>query len=127
MGTSARRLYVVKQASGQVYWGSSMARSFVLTVGFFCLPYKWEVHCWVSLSSRLRSQEGPAIQWGAYCRTNWRCTAVLSLRRVGVGVSETLLIRSVLLHEPLGVHPRGSPKIRIIFPPPTPKSADFTF
>ena len=64
------------------------------------LPYKWEVYCWVSLSSRLRSQEGPAIQmggvlpykWGAYCRTNWRCTAVLSSRPVGVGVSETLLI-----------------------------------
>ena len=35
-------------------------------------------------SSRLRSQE-------AYCHTNWRCTAVLSSRPVGVGVSETLL------------------------------------
>ena len=51
----------------------------------------WEVYCWVSLSSRLRSQEGPAIQMGAYCRTNWRCTAVLSSSPVGVGVSETLL------------------------------------
>ena len=36
------------------------------------LPYKWEaycstngeVYCWASLSSRLRSQEGPAIQMG---------------------------------------------------------------
>ena len=41
------------------------------------LQYKWEVYCWVSLSSRLRSQEGPAIQMGGvlpyklevYCRT----------------------------------------------------------
>ena len=31
-------------------------------------------------------------KWEAYCRTNWRCTAVLSSRRVGVGVSEALLI-----------------------------------
>ena len=28
------------------------------------LPYKWEVYCCVSLSSRLRSQEGTAIQMG---------------------------------------------------------------
>ena len=55
------------------------------------LQYKWEVYCWVSLSSRRRSQGGPAIQMGAYCRTNWRCTALLSSRPVGVGVSETLL------------------------------------
>ena len=41
------------------------------------LQYKWEVYCWVSLSSRLRSQEGTAIQIGrvlpykldVYCRT----------------------------------------------------------
>ena len=41
------------------------------------LQYKWEVYCWVSLSSRLRSQEGPAIQMvgvlpyklEVYCRT----------------------------------------------------------
>ena len=41
------------------------------------LQYKWEVYCWVSLSSRLLSQEGPAIQMGGvlpyklevYCRT----------------------------------------------------------
>ena len=32
------------------------------------LQYKWEVYCCVSLSLRLRSQEGPAIQMGgAYC------------------------------------------------------------
>ena len=37
--------------------------------------------------------EGTAIQVGAYCRTNWRCIAVLSSRPVGVGVSETLLNR----------------------------------
>ena len=49
------------------------------------LQYKWEVYCWASLSSKLRSQEGPAIQMGAYCRTNWRCTAVLSSRPVAVG------------------------------------------
>ena len=57
------------------------------------LQYKWEVYCWVSPSSRLRSQEGPAIPMGGYCRTNWRCTTVLSPGPVGVGVSETLLIR----------------------------------
>ena len=28
------------------------------------LQYKWEFYCWVSLSSRLRSQEGTAIQMG---------------------------------------------------------------
>ena len=28
------------------------------------LQYRWEVYCWVSLSSRLRSQEGKAIQTG---------------------------------------------------------------
>ena len=28
------------------------------------LQYEWEVYCWVSLSSRLRSQEGTAIQMG---------------------------------------------------------------
>ena len=41
------------------------------------LQYKWEVYWWVSLSSRLRSQERPAIQMGGvlpyklevYCRT----------------------------------------------------------
>ena len=27
-------------------------------------------------------------KWGAYCRTNWRCTAVLFTQVVGVGVSE---------------------------------------
>ena len=41
------------------------------------LPSKWEAYCWVSLSSRLRSQEGAAIQMGGilpyksevYCST----------------------------------------------------------
>ena len=41
------------------------------------LQYTWEVYCWVSPSSRLPSQEGPAIQMGGvlpyklevYCRT----------------------------------------------------------
>ena len=41
------------------------------------LQYKWEVYSWVSLSSRLRSQESTAIQMGGvlpyklevYCRT----------------------------------------------------------
>ena len=55
------------------------------------LPYKWEAYCWVSLSSRLRSQEGPAIQMGGvlpyklevYCRTFFETSRV--------GVSETLL------------------------------------
>ena len=61
------------------------------------LPYKREAYCRTngrrSLFSRLRSREAPAIQMGggAYCRTNWRLTAVLSSRPVGVGVSETLL------------------------------------
>ena len=49
------------------------------------------------LSSRLRSQEGTAIQMGGgYCRTNWRCAAVLSPRPVGVGVSESLLILRIV-------------------------------
>ena len=41
------------------------------------LQYKWEVYCWVALSSRLRRQEGTAIQMGnvlpykleVYCST----------------------------------------------------------
>ena len=28
------------------------------------LQYKWELYCWVPLSSRLRRQEGTAIQMG---------------------------------------------------------------
>ena len=51
------------------------------------LPYKWEVYRWLSLSSRLRSQESAAIQmggvlpykWGVYCRTFWTgCTGWVS-------------------------------------------------
>ena len=57
------------------------------------LQYKWEVYCLVSLSSRLRSQEGTAIQMGGgTARTNWRCTAVLPSRPVRVGVSELFLL-----------------------------------
>ena len=54
------------------------------------LQCKWEVYCWVSLSLKLRSQEVRRYKWGAYCCTNWRCTAVLFRQVVGVGVSETL-------------------------------------
>ena len=54
------------------------------------LQYRWEAYCRVSLPSKLRSQESTVIQTGAYCRTNWRCTAVLFRHIVGVGVSETL-------------------------------------
>ena len=42
----------------------------------------------------LQSLEAGKVQrykWGAYCCTNWRCTAVLSSRPVAVGVSETPL------------------------------------
>ena len=39
----------------------------------------------------LEARKVQRYKWGAYCRTNWRCTAVLSWRRVGVGVSETFL------------------------------------
>ena len=64
------------------------------------LPYKWEAYCrtngrrivWVSLSSRFRSQEGPAIEMGGVLPYKLeRCTAVLPSRPVGVLVSETLL------------------------------------
>ena len=55
------------------------------------LQYKWEAYCGVSLSSKPRSQESTArYKLGAYCHTNWRCTAVLFRQVVGVGVSETL-------------------------------------
>ena len=66
------------------------------------LPYKWEASC--STNGRctvgfpfLRSLEARKVRrykWGAYCRTNWRCTAVLFRQVVGVGVSETLPIRT---------------------------------
>ena len=50
------------------------------------LQYKWEVCCWVSLSSRLRSQEGPAIQMGVllpyklvvYCGTFFKTSTTSS-------------------------------------------------
>ena len=65
------------------------------------LPYKWEAYC--STNGRctvgfpfLEGLEARKVQryngrGGGYCRTNWRCTAVLSSRPVGVGVSETFL------------------------------------
>ena len=56
------------------------------------LQYKWEV---VLLGFPFFKAQKPgkssATNGGAYCRTNWRCTAILSSRPVGVGVSETLL------------------------------------
>ena len=55
------------------------------------LQYKWEVYCWASPSSKLRSQEGPAIQMG---RTAVQIGDVLpdfvDKKVVGVRVSETL-------------------------------------
>ena len=64
------------------------------------LPYKWEAYR--STNGRriagfpfLRSLEARKVRRykrGAYCRTNWRCTAVLFRPVVGVGVSETLPI-----------------------------------
>ena len=63
----------------------------------FCTPCRSE-YC--STNGRriagfpfLRSLEARKVRrykWGAYCRTNWRCTAVLFRQVVGVGVSETL-------------------------------------
>ena len=54
------------------------------------LKYKWEVYSWVSLCSRLRRQEGTAIQMGG---TAVQIGGVLQyfLRDLWVGVSETLL------------------------------------
>ena len=45
------------------------------------LQYNWKACCGVSLTSRLRSQEGTT-----HCCTNWRCTAVLSDKLCGLGV-----------------------------------------
>ena len=39
------------------------------------MQYKLEVYCGVSVSPKFRSQQGTALQMGAYCGTNWRCTA----------------------------------------------------
>ena len=39
----------------------------------------------------LEARKVQRYKWGAYCRTNWRCTAVLSSSAVGVGVSENRL------------------------------------
>ena len=38
----------------------------------------------------LEARKGRRYKWGAYCRTNGRCTAVLFRQVVRVGVSETL-------------------------------------
>ena len=64
------------------------------------LSCRWEVHC--STNGRctvgfpfLQGLEATKVQrykWGAYFRTNWRCTAILSSRPARVGVSDTLLI-----------------------------------
>ena len=42
--------------------------------------------------AKLRNRKARRHKCGAYCRTNWRCTAVLFRQAVGVGVSETLPI-----------------------------------
>ena len=55
------------------------------------LQYKWEVYCWFPCLQGLEARKVLRYKWGACCRTNWRCTAVLSSRPVAVGVSETLL------------------------------------
>ena len=48
------------------------------------LQYNLEVYCCVSLSSRLRRQQGTALAMGgAYGGTNWRCTARRQVVRVG--------------------------------------------
>ena len=60
------------------------------------LQYRWEVYCWVSFLEGLEAKEVQRYKWGAYCRANWRCTAVLSPRPVGVGVSEILLMDGAL-------------------------------
>ena len=39
-------------------------------------------------------------KWRAYCHTKWRCTAVLSPRPAGAGVSETLLKYRKTNHHP---------------------------
>ena len=65
------------------------------------LPYTWEAYCSTNgrctvgfpVRQGLEPKEAQRYKWGAYCHTNWRCTAVLSPRPVGVGVSETLLIK----------------------------------
>ena len=73
------------------------------------LPYKWEAYC--STNGRrtagfpfLRTLEARKVRrykWGgAYCRTNWRCTAVLFGQVVGVGVSATLPINRNSMRNP---------------------------
>ena len=74
------------------------------------LQYKWEVHCWISLSSRFRSQKGTSIQMGGvlpyklevYCSTFFETSSAV-LRALEVLVSQNLKrpnrkIRLALLH-----------------------------
>ena len=72
------------------------------------LPHKWGAYCRTNgrrtrstppiciavLSWLLSFEERETLQYAShlYCRTNWRCTAVLFRQVVGVGVSETLPI-----------------------------------
>ena len=44
----------------------------------------------------LEAKKVQRYKWEAYCRTNWMCTAALSFRPAGIGVSETLLIEAIL-------------------------------
>ena len=55
------------------------------------LQYKWEVYCWLSLSSRLTSQGGTTIRMGAILPYQLEVYCSTFPRPVGVGVSETLL------------------------------------
>ena len=61
------------------------------------LPCKWEAYCKTNgrritgfpFLRSLEARKARRYTWGAYCRTIWRCTAVLFRQVVGVGVSET--------------------------------------
>ena len=54
------------------------------------LPYKWERTAVLPFLRSLEARKVRRYKGGAYCRTKWRCTAVLFRQVVGVGVSETL-------------------------------------
>ena len=81
--------------SGTIWWPQppDLSEKYCRTNVGGILPYKRESYsstngrCTVGLPflQGFRSQGGTAIQRGAYCRTNWRCTAALSPRPVGVG------------------------------------------
>ena len=52
------------------------------------LQYKWEVYCSVfPFVQGLEARKAQRYKWGAYCGTNWSCTAVLVRQAVGVGGS----------------------------------------